>query len=149
MNLVRDPSQFDVMVTPNLYGNLVRRSPRTRTWPSPLSCPDPLQLSNVAAGLCGGSGIAPGANIGNGLAIFEQGARAVDKQLSGKGIANPTAFMLSSAMMLRHMGLHGFAERLREAVHTTLASGKKEVLTPDLGGHGRTMDFALEVMKNC
>ena len=90
MQLVGRPEQFDVMVTPNLYGNLV---------------------SNVVAGLCGGPGVMPGANIGKDVAIFEQGARHVGKDIAGKGIANPTASLLATAMMLRHLNLPDFSDR--------------------------------------
>ena len=90
MQLVSNPHQFDVMVTPNLYGNLV---------------------CNIVAGLCGGVGLCPGGNIGGGVAVFEQGARHIAKELTGTGLANPTALLLSSAMMLRHLKLHSFADR--------------------------------------
>jgi len=90
MQLVSKPEQFDVMVTPNLYGNLV---------------------CNVVAGLCGGYGVCPGSNVGNQIAIFEQGARQVAANLRGKDQANPTAMLLSGAMMLRHLKLHNFADR--------------------------------------
>ena len=90
MQLVSKPDQFDVMVAPNLYGNLV---------------------ANVVAGLCGGNGVVPGGNIGNDYAVFEQGARAVSNELAGRGVANPTALALSTSMMLRHLGLHSFSDR--------------------------------------
>eukprot|EP00878_Enallax_costatus_P008185 GHUV01008558.1.p1 GENE.GHUV01008558.1~~GHUV01008558.1.p1 ORF type:complete len:350 (+),score=79.36 GHUV01008558.1:142-1191(+) len=93
MQLVSRPNQFDVMVTPNLYGNLV---------------------ANIVAGLCGGGGIVPGGNIGNDVAVFEQGARHVNKHIAGKGIANPTALLLATSMMLRHLQLHSFSDRYED-----------------------------------
>lgn len=128
MQLVAKPEQFDVMVTPNLYGNLV---------------------SNVVAGLCGGFGIVPGGNIGQGVAVFEQGARHVGKDLSGRGVANPTATLFGTAMMLRHIRLANFADRLEAAVLKVYASGKPGVLTPDVeGGQGTLHSFTEEVIKN-
>ncbi|KAI8474612.1 MAG: isocitrate dehydrogenase, NAD-dependent [Monoraphidium minutum] len=117
MQLVSKPDQFDVMVAPNLYGNLV---------------------ANVVAGLCGGNGIVPGGNIGKDVAIFEQGARAVSSELAGKGVANPTALTLSTSMMLRHLGLHSFSDRLEAAVLDVYQTGDKASLTPDVGGTGST-----------
>lgn len=95
MQLVSKPHQFDVMVTPNLYGNLV---------------------SNVVAGLVGGPGVLPGGNIGADVAIFEQGARHVGRTLAGTGKANPTAALLSTAMMMNHLYLPNFSRTLEEAV---------------------------------
>ena len=83
MQLVAKPHQFDVMVMPNLYGNIV---------------------SNIGAALVGGPGVVPGANIGRDVALFEQGCRHVGKDIQGRGIANPTAMILSATMMLRHLG---------------------------------------------
>ncbi|WIA35017.1 hypothetical protein OEZ86_003511 [Tetradesmus obliquus] len=134
MQLVSRPHQFDVMVTPNLYGNLV---------------------ANIVAGLCGGNGIVPGGNIGTDVAVFEQGARHVSKKIAGQGIANPTALLLatsmmlrhlqlhsfSDSMMLRHLQLHSFSDRLEAAVMETFLSGDKSVLTPDVGGSGNTQTF--------
>eukprot|EP00201_Polytomella_parva_P009887 CAMPEP_0175064446 /NCGR_PEP_ID=MMETSP0052_2-20121109/15337_1 /TAXON_ID=51329 ORGANISM="Polytomella parva, Strain SAG 63-3" /NCGR_SAMPLE_ID=MMETSP0052_2 /ASSEMBLY_ACC=CAM_ASM_000194 /LENGTH=378 /DNA_ID=CAMNT_0016330797 /DNA_START=91 /DNA_END=1227 /DNA_ORIENTATION=+ len=127
MQLVSRPGQFDVMVTPNLYGNLV---------------------SNVVAGLCGGMGVCPGGNVGNGVAVFEQGARHVGRDLAGKGLSNPTAMLLSSAMMLRHMKLNSFADRLTGAVLDVYHAGNKDVLTPDVGGHGTHFKFTEAVIRN-
>lgn len=120
MQLVSRPHQFDVMVTPNLYGNLV---------------------ANIVAGLCGGNGIVPGGNIGTDVAVFEQGARHVSKKIAGQGIANPTALLLATSMMLRHLQLHSFSDRLEAAVMETFLSGDKSVLTPDVGGSGNTQTF--------
>mmetsp|Transcript_2110 Transcript_2110/g.3374 ORF Transcript_2110/g.3374 Transcript_2110/m.3374 type:complete len:384 (-) Transcript_2110:327-1478(-) len=115
MQLVTRPTQFDVMVAPNLYGNLV---------------------ANVVAGLTGGFGVCPGANVGQGVALFEQGARHVAKDLGGKGTSNPTATLLSTSMLLRYLGLHSFGDRLESAVLQVYSSGDKSILTPDVGGTG-------------
>ncbi|GLI59623.1 hypothetical protein VaNZ11_001489 [Volvox africanus] len=127
MQLVTRPQQFDVMVTPNLYGNLV---------------------SNVVAGLCGGFGVVPGGNIGDGVAVFEQGARHVAKDLAGRGVANPTATLLSTAMMFRHLKLAGFADRLDAAVLQVYKDGDKSSLTPDVGGEGTLLRFTEAVLRN-
>eukprot|EP01025_Chloroclados_australasicus_P064386 TRINITY_DN85_c1_g1_i1.p1 TRINITY_DN85_c1_g1~~TRINITY_DN85_c1_g1_i1.p1 ORF type:complete len:370 (-),score=39.57 TRINITY_DN85_c1_g1_i1:215-1228(-) len=126
MQLASKPEQFDVMVTPNLYGNIV---------------------SNVAAGLCGGYGISPGCNMGNGVAIFEQGARHVAKELSGQGISNPTAMLLSTSMMMRHLKWHDFSSRLEKAVLQVYKDGNPAVLTPDVGGTGNVNTFTDAVIK--
>ncbi|GBF92681.1 hypothetical protein Rsub_05050 [Raphidocelis subcapitata] len=125
MQLVSKPDQFDVMVAPNLYGNLV---------------------ANVVAGLCGGNGIVPGGNIGNDYAVFEQGARAVSNDLAGRGVANPTALTLSTSMMLRHLGLHSFSDRLEAAVLDVYQSGDKSVLTSDVGGSGTTASLTQAIV---
>ena len=93
MQMASKPQQFDVLVTPNLYGNIV---------------------DNVGAGLTGGAGFLPGGSIGQAAAVFEQGASAgnVGIQNAGKGNANPVAIMLASAMMLKHMKLPAYAEML-------------------------------------
>ena len=83
MQLVSNPHQFDVMVMPNLYGNIV---------------------SNIGAGLVGGAGICPGKNIGREYVLFEQGARHVGLDLAFQNVANPTAMLLSAVQLLRHLG---------------------------------------------
>eukprot|EP00882_Tetradesmus_deserticola_P022229 GHRQ01024123.1.p3 GENE.GHRQ01024123.1~~GHRQ01024123.1.p3 ORF type:complete len:112 (+),score=60.31 GHRQ01024123.1:388-723(+) len=93
------------------------------------------------AGLCGGNGIVPGGNIGTDVAVFEQGARHVSKKIAGQGIANPTALLLATSMMLRHLQLHSFSDRLEAAVMETFMSRDKSVLTPDVGGTGNTQTF--------
>jgi isocitrate dehydrogenase (NAD+) len=98
MQLVSKPQQFDVMVTPNFYGSLV---------------------TNAASGLVGGPGLAPGANIGTNVAMFEQGARHVGLDIAGKGVVNPTGILLSSVMMLRHLKLANFADRLETSIFAT------------------------------
>ncbi|XP_078440757.1 isocitrate dehydrogenase [NAD] regulatory subunit 1, mitochondrial-like isoform X2 [Wolffia australiana] len=121
MQLVSKPEQFDVMVTPNLYGTLV---------------------ANTAAGIAGGTGIMPGGNVGQGHAVFEQGASAGNvgtEQMVAEKKANPAALLLSSAMMLRHLQFPSFADRLETAVKSVVAEG--QVRTPDLGGLSTTQDF--------
>ncbi|KAL3141973.1 hypothetical protein ABBQ32_004619 [Trebouxia sp. C0010 RCD-2024] len=126
MQLVGKPEQFDVLVTPNLYGNLV---------------------ANVVAGLCGGAGVVPGANVGDNVAIFEQGARHVGKDIAGKGIANPLATLLSTSMMFRHLNLPDFSDRLENATLAVVQSGDTSLLTPDLKGTGTTATFTNAVIK--
>ena len=102
MGLVQDPYDFDVLVLPNLYGDIV---------------------SDLCAGLVGGLGLAPGANIGRDIAVFEA-THGSAPDIAGKDIANPTAEILSAAMMLDHLGEQAAAERIRAAVRATLAEGK-------------------------
>ena len=122
MQLVSKPQQFDVMVTPNFYGSLV---------------------SNLVAGLVGGPGLVPGATIGQHGAIFEQGARHTALDIAKKDLANPTGMLFSSALMLRHLKLHKFADRVESAVFSTLADGVK---TKDLGGEAKLSEFTQEVI---
>ena len=102
MGLVQDPYDFDVLVLPNRYGDIV---------------------SDLCAGLVGGLGMAPGANIGRDIAVFEA-THGSAPDIAGKDIANPTAEILSAAMMLDHLGEQAAAERIRAAVRATLAEGK-------------------------
>ena len=118
MNLVMYPERFDVMVTTNLFGDI---------------------LSDLCAGLVGGLGMAPGANIGDGAAIFEA-VHGSAPDIAGKNIANPCALLLGAAQMLDHLGMPEQASRLRDAIVATLEA--KDSLTPDLGGEGTTMSFA-------
>jgi isocitrate dehydrogenase (NAD+) len=118
MKLVMDPHQFDVIVTTNLFGDI---------------------LSDLCAGLVGGLGLAPGANIGAGAAMFEA-VHGSAPDIAGKHIANPCALMLASAMMLTHLGQTENARRLRAAIIDTMAEGDR--VTPDLGGTGKTGEFA-------
>ncbi|XP_020089186.1 isocitrate dehydrogenase [NAD] regulatory subunit 1, mitochondrial-like isoform X2 [Ananas comosus] len=120
MQLVSKPEQFDVMVTPNLYGTLV---------------------ANVAAGIAGGSGVMPGGNVGQDHAIFEQGASAGNvgnPKIVEQKKANPVALLLSSAMMLRHLQFPSFADRLETAVNRVISEGKYK--TKDLGGDSLTQE---------
>jgi isocitrate dehydrogenase (NAD+) len=123
MQLVSKPQQFDVMVMPNLYGNIV---------------------SNIGAALVGGPGVVPGCNIGREYAVFEPGCRHVGKDIMGTNAANPAAMILSATMMLRHLGLEGQANTIAEAVYSVLAEGK--VRTADMGGSSKTSDFTKEVI---
>lgn len=117
MQLVMDPSQFDVLLLPNLYGDIV---------------------SDLCAGLVGGLGLAPSANLGDGLAVFEA-VHGAAPDVAGQGRANPTALLRSALMMLRHLGEDGAADRIDAALLQVLADGR--VLTPDLGGDAGTQAF--------
>jgi len=118
MQLVLDPSRFDVLLLPNLYGDIV---------------------SDLCAGLTGGLGMAPGANIGEDCAIFEA-VHGSAPDIAGRNLANPMALVLSSALMLEHLGEADAARRVRKAVESVLAEGK--TLTADLGGHSGTTEVA-------
>lgn len=118
MQLVMKPEQFDIICTTNLFGDII---------------------SDLCAGLVGGLGLAPGANIGKDAAIFEA-VHGSAPDIAGKGIANPCALLLGAAQMLDHIGQSQNAERLRKAIVATLEA--KDNLTPDLGGSGTTMSFA-------
>lgn len=117
MQLVMNPHQFEVIVTTNLFGDI---------------------LSDLAAGLVGGLGLAPGANIGTDGAIFEA-VHGSAPDIAGKGVANPAALMLAAAMMLDSLGKPELATRLRTAIRDTLAAGDR--LTRDLGGQSGTNDL--------
>ncbi len=114
MRLVLDPEEFDVIVTTNLFGDII---------------------SDLCAGLVGGLGLAPGANIGKDAAMFEA-VHGSAPDIAGKKIANPCAVMLACAMMLTHMGMEDRAARLRNAIRQTIAD--RDRVTPDLGGDGTT-----------
>jgi len=118
MQLVMRPEQFDIIVTTNLFGDII---------------------SDLCAGLVGGLGLAPGANIGTDAAIFEA-VHGSAPDIAGQGIANPCALLLGAGQMLDHLGLPEKAERLRAAIVATLEA--RDSLTPDLGGSGTTMAFA-------
>ena len=120
MYMVMNPQRFDVIVTTNMFGDIV---------------------SDLAAGLVGGLGLAPSANIGEKHAIFEP-VHGAAFDIAGKEIANPTAMILTAAMMLRHFGYVDEAGRIEKAVEAVLAEGKT---TPDLGGRLRTMEMAEEI----
>jgi len=121
MQLVMNPEQFDVIVTTNMFGDI---------------------LSDEMAGLIGGLGLAPSANIGEAAAIFEA-VHGTAPDIMGKGIANPTALILSAAMMLDHLGELDAGRRVREAVISAICDD--EVKTADLGGRATTMEFAKAV----
>ncbi len=118
MQLVMRPEQFDVIVTTNLFGDII---------------------SDLCAGLVGGLGLAPGANIGTEAAIFEA-VHGSAPDIAGKGVANPVALLLGAVQMLEHLGKVAEAGRLRQAIIDTMAA--KDSLTPDLGGTGTTQSFA-------
>ncbi|EMF62845.1 isocitrate dehydrogenase [Stenotrophomonas maltophilia] len=118
MQLVMRPEQFDVIVTTNLFGDII---------------------SDLCAGLVGGLGLAPGANIGKDAAIFEA-VHGTAPDIAGQGKANPCALLLAAAQMLDHIGQPKNAERLRKAIVATMEA--KDSLTGDLGGTGTTMSFA-------
>jgi isocitrate dehydrogenase (NAD+) len=117
MQLVINPTQFDVLLLPNLYGDIV---------------------SDLCAGLVGGLGIVPGANLGEEIGVFEA-VHGSAPDIAGKGIANPTALLFSALLMLRHIGEGAMADRIMNAVIATLTDG---VRTRDLGGTASTTEYA-------
>jgi isocitrate dehydrogenase (NAD+) len=123
MQLVMRPETFDVLLMPNLYGDIV---------------------SDLAAGLVGGLGIVPGANIGEDCAVFEA-VHGSAPDIAGEGIANPTAVMLSGVMMLIHMKEHEAAARLQAAIEGVYAKG--EHLPRDVGGTATTAEFTDAVIR--
>jgi isocitrate dehydrogenase (NAD+) len=118
MQLVMNPYQFDVIVTTNLFGDI---------------------LSDLCAGLVGGLGLAPGANIGADAAIFEA-VHGSAPDIAGKGVANPCALLLAACQMLDHLGMVEEARRVRVAIRETVTL--RDRVTPDLGGNGTTQTFA-------
>ena len=124
MQLVTNPNQFDCIVAPNLYGDII---------------------TDLIAGLVGGLGVAPASNIGDNVAIFEA-VHGSAPDIAGKGIANPTALLLSGAIMLDYIGEKEKAEELRNAIEKTLFEVKN--LTNDLGGGSSTESFTDVVIKN-
>ncbi|MFL0252249.1 isocitrate dehydrogenase (NAD(+)) [Clostridium neuense] len=124
MKLVQNPEKYDVLVMPNLYGDI---------------------LSDMAAGLVGGLGVAPGANIGDEISVFES-IHGSAPDIAGKNIANPTAAILSGVMMLRFIGEMEAADKIDAAIKNVLKTGK--ALTVDLGGKATTSEFTEEVIKN-
>uniref|UniRef100_A0A7E4VD36 Isocitrate dehydrogenase [NAD] subunit, mitochondrial n=1 Tax=Panagrellus redivivus TaxID=6233 RepID=A0A7E4VD36_PANRE len=125
MQLVSRPERFDVMVMPNLYGNIV---------------------DNLAAGLVGGAGVVSGMSVGSDNVVFETGARHPYAEASGRNIANPTAMIICAANMLQHLHLEDHGRALRRAVEKTIKEGK--VRTRDLGGYSTTRDFTFAVIDN-
>jgi isocitrate dehydrogenase (NAD+) len=123
MQLVMRPEQFDVMVTTNMFGDI---------------------LSDEVSGLVGGLGLAPGANIGTKAAIFEA-VHGSAPDIAGKGLANPSAQMFAAAMMLDHIGELDGAHRIREAIVTTIV--RDGIRTRDLGGTASTEEFGSAVAK--
>jgi len=124
MRLVSNPAQYDMLLLENLYGDIV---------------------SDLAAGLIGGLGLAPGANYGADCAVFEA-IHGSAPDIAGKGIANPVAIILSAAMMCHHLGETESYVRIRKSVRT-ITRDNKDVLTPDLGGSGNTKQFTDAIVK--
>ena len=118
MHLVMNPTQFDVLLLPNLYGDIV---------------------SDLAAGLVGGLGVVPAANLGVDIGVFEA-VHGSAPDIAGKNIANPTALLLSALLMLRHIGEDAIADRIMKAVGEVLSEGR--VRTRDLGGSASTTEYA-------
>ena len=124
MQLVMNPSQFDVMVMPNLYGDI---------------------LSDLTSGLIGGLGLLPSVNKNDEIAIFEA-VHGSAPDIAGQGIANPTALLLSACMMLDHLNYHDEANRIRKAIDSVL--GNTNIRTKDLGGNSSTVEYVDEIIKN-
>lgn len=124
MQLVMNPCQFGVIVTENLYGDI---------------------LSDIMAGLIGGLGLVPGANIGDDYAIFEA-VHGSAPDIAGKGLANPTALILSACMMLDYLGMDKEARMVRDAMEKTLSD--KNNFTRDLGGDKSTEEFTQIILAN-
>lgn len=124
MQLVMRPEQFDVIVTTNLFGDII---------------------SDLCAGLVGGLGLAPGANIGKDCAIFEA-VHGSAPDIAGKGIANPCALLLGAVQMLEHIGQVDAGRRLKQAIIDTM--NDKDHLTPDLGGSGTTQTFGAAIIRH-
>jgi isocitrate dehydrogenase (NAD+) len=125
MQLVKDPSQFDVLLLENFYGDM---------------------LSDLCAGFVGGLGVVPGANFGDDCAVFEA-VHGSAPDIAGQGIANPLALIMSGVMMLRHLKEDNAADRLKNAYDALLEEGKPEELTRDLGGTATTKQFAKAVIR--
>ncbi|XP_069488520.1 isocitrate dehydrogenase [NAD] subunit beta, mitochondrial isoform X1 [Ambystoma mexicanum] len=125
MQLVQNPYQFDVLVMPNLYGNII---------------------DNLAAGLVGGAGVVPGESYSAEYAVFETGARHPFAHAVGRNIANPTAMILTASNMLRHLNLDHHSNLILEAVKKVIKDGK--VRTGDMGGYSSTTEFMKCVIDN-
>ncbi len=123
MQLVLNPSQFDVILTTNMFGDI---------------------LSDEIAGLVGGLGLAPGGNIGENAAIFEA-VHGSAPDIAGKGIANPTALLLAAAMMLEYINAHDLAKQLRQAIRAVLQ--EDNIRTGDLGGKASTKEYTDAIIK--
>ena len=123
--MTSNPQQFDVLVMPNLYGDII---------------------NNLGAGLIGGAGLVAGASFSAEVAVFEPGARHTYDEGVGKNVANPTAMLLSSVMMLDHIGLRQDALKIKAAVEKVLLDQK--VRTRDLGGFATTFQFTEAVIHN-
>jgi isocitrate dehydrogenase (NAD+) len=124
MQLALDPTRYDVLVMENLFGDV---------------------LSDLCAGLVGGLGLVPGANIGARYAVFEA-VHGSAPNIAGKGLANPIAVLRSAALMLEHIGQAAVARRIEASVRKTLSEGR--ALTPDLGGAGTTTTLTAQLIEN-
>ena len=123
MQLVVNPTQFDVLLLPNLYGDIV---------------------SDLCAGLVGGLGVVPGANLGTDIGVFEA-VHGSAPDIAGKGVANPTALLLSALLMLRHLGEDAIADRISRALGLVL--GDDQIRTRDLGGTASTAEFTSAICR--
>lgn len=124
MKLANDPTQFDVMVMPNLYGDIV---------------------SDLCAGLIGGLGLTASGNIGKDCEVYEA-VHGTAPDIAGKNLANPTALLLSSTMMLKNMGLQSYADKIEQSVFKVMKEGK--YLTGDLGGKAKTTEYTQAIIDN-
>lgn len=124
MNLAHDPTKFEVMVMPNLYGDIV---------------------SDLCAGLIGGLGLTASGNIGKDCEVYEA-VHGTAPDIAGKNLANPTALILSSTMMLKAMGMRDFGNAIETSVFKVMKEGK--YLTGDLGGKAKTTEFTKAIIEN-
>nr|CAD2182122.1 unnamed protein product [Meloidogyne enterolobii] len=126
MQLVSRPQQFNgaILLMPNLYGNII---------------------SNIACGLVGGPGLVSGMNIGEEYAVFETGTRNTGTSLTGKDLANPTAFIRAAIDMLRYLGLDGYADKMSDALFIALT--ERKLHTPDIGGTCHSSDIVKAVIE--
>lgn len=124
MQLVMYPEKYDVLVAPNLYGDII---------------------SDLIAGLVGGLGLVPGANLGKDVAIFEA-VHGSAPDIAGKGVADPIAMLMSACMMLDHIGQSDVAEKIRKSIRVVLEN--KIDVTPDLGGNGTTESITRAIINN-
>jgi isocitrate dehydrogenase (NAD+) len=123
MQMVMNPNQFDVLLLENLYGDI---------------------MSDLGAGLVGGLGIVPGANIGEDIAVFEA-VHGSAPTIAGRGIANPTALIQTAVLMLKHIGEREAADKIQRALEKILADG--QTLTRDLGGDATTIEFTEAIIR--
>lgn len=125
MQMVSRPSQFDVLLMPNLYGNI---------------------LSSIASGLVGGAGVVAGMNIGDKYAVFESGTRNSGRTLKGKNIANPTGMLLAACDMLYYLGHPTHSQMIRDSVMTVLTD--QQIRTPDVGGSATTTEVVHAIIED-
>ncbi|XP_064607113.1 isocitrate dehydrogenase [NAD] subunit gamma, mitochondrial-like isoform X2 [Liolophura sinensis] len=125
MQMVSAPEQFDVMVMPNLYGNI---------------------LGNIAAGLIGGAGVVAGMNIGKEYAVFEAGTRNTGKSIKGKNVANPTGMLMAGCDLLNYLGHNKHATLIRDSVMKVLSD--LQIQTPDLGGQATTAEVVQSIIED-